>query len=252
MALLEELVRQGNYLFRYRGMLPVFLLIAALGVHYYNMSFRIPESELTRLSYEATCLVICFIGLSIRVLTVGFTPKNTSGRNTKKQVADELNTTGAYSIVRHPLYLGNFVIWLGVALLTQSGWFILVFVLMYWLYYERIMLAEEEFLKSKFGKSYEFWVARTPAFLPGWRASRPSPRLFNWKKVLRKEKNGLLAIILVFYLFRLTSALAITQDFSLSGFIATNQIWTYILLATALYYVIIKIIVGTDLFKKLS
>ena len=34
--------------------------------------------------------------------------KNTSGRNTHDQVADSLNTSGIYSIVRHPLYVGNF------------------------------------------------------------------------------------------------------------------------------------------------
>jgi len=83
------------------------------------------------------------LGLFIRAYAVGHTPANTSGRNTKEQLADELNTTGIYSMVRHPLYLGNFFMWLGAAVLTKNGWFIVAFILLYWIYYERIMFAEE-------------------------------------------------------------------------------------------------------------
>ena len=66
-----------------------------------------------------------FFGLGIRVFTVGFTPKNTSGRNTAEQIADVLNTSGIYSMVRHPLYVGNFFMWLGIGLLTQNPYFVL-------------------------------------------------------------------------------------------------------------------------------
>ncbi|MGB8874133.1 MAG: hypothetical protein WCC75_12145, partial [Desulfobaccales bacterium] len=45
----------------------------------------------------------------------GLPPRGTSGRNTQGQVAETLNTTGIYSLVRNPLYLGNFLIWLGLS-----------------------------------------------------------------------------------------------------------------------------------------
>ena len=116
-------------------------------------------------------------------------------------MADSLNTTGIYSLVRHPLYLGNFLMWLGVSLLTCHAGFILLFVLAYWLYYERIMFAEEQFLRRKFGKRYLTWANRTPAIirisnhspLPGF----PSPG----KKSSNKEKNGIFALFLTFSLF---------------------------------------------------
>ena len=73
---------------------------------------------------------------------------NTSGRNTSEgQVADTINQTGMYSMVRHPLYVGNFIMWLGIALFTASIWFVLLFIAVYWLYYERIMYAEEQFMR---------------------------------------------------------------------------------------------------------
>jgi protein-S-isoprenylcysteine O-methyltransferase Ste14 len=154
--------------------------------------------------YELACLAVSLLGLLVRGFTVGYTPRNTSGRNTGAgQVADSLNTSGIYSVVRHPLYLGNYLMWLGVAMLPQHAWFAVIFSLVYWIYYERIMFAEEQFLRGKFGEAYTTWAARTPAFLPDPRGYRRCDLPFSWKKVLKKEKNGFCAIFLGFALFHL-------------------------------------------------
>ena len=93
--------------------------------------------------------------------------KSISGRNTVQgQIADELNTKGLYSIVRNPLYVGNYFLWLGIAMLTCNPWFIAIFTLIFWIYYERIVFAEEEFLRKKFGDAYLEWTVRTPIFIP--------------------------------------------------------------------------------------
>ena len=93
-------------------------------------------------------------------------PKDTSRRNTGRPQAETLNTTGLYSVVRHPLYLGNYLMWLGVALFPGAWWAPVIVSLVFWLYYERIMFAEEEFLRRQFGEHYTAWAAATPAFLP--------------------------------------------------------------------------------------
>ena len=151
--------------------------------------------------YEYLCLAVSLSGTLVRIYTVGHTPVGTSGRNTANQVADVLNTTGIYSTVRHPLYLGNFLMWLGIALLTCNVGFVAVFVLAYWLYYERIMYAEEQFLRRKFGDTYLRWAERTPAFIPCLKRFRPTDLPFSWKKVIKKEKNGVFALFLLFNLF---------------------------------------------------
>lgn len=138
--------------------------------------------------------------------TVGHTPAGTSGRNTARQVADSLNTTGIYSVVRHPLYLGNFLMWLGVSLLTCSPGFVAAFALAYWIYYERIMYAEEQFLRRKFGTAYALWAASTPAFLPRLGQYVPLALPFSWRKVLKKEKNGAFALLLTFAAFDVLGA----------------------------------------------
>jgi hypothetical protein len=74
--------------------------------------------------YTFGCVFISLIGLAVRIYTIDYTPDNTSGRNTSEQVADTLNRTGIYSIIRHPLYVGIFLMWLGIAFVVQNFWFI--------------------------------------------------------------------------------------------------------------------------------
>ena len=111
----------------------------------------------------ATC---CFVGFLVRFYTIATSAKDTSGRNTKQQVANSLNTKGIYSIIRHPLYFGNFLIWLGIAISTLNFYFVIFMSLIFWIYYERIMLVEEKFLASKFKNDFSTWSAKVPAFFP--------------------------------------------------------------------------------------
>ena len=204
MALQEELEMQGNWLFRRRSLLPLVILwvgvaAAVLSIRTRGVLFAsvFPYWHL----YEYLCLAVGLAGTLVRIYTVGHTPVGTSGRNTEGQVADVLNTTGIYSTVRHPLYLGNFLMWLGIALLTCNVGFIAAFILAYWIYYERIMFAEEQFLRRKFGDTYLRWAERTPAFIPCFKRFRPNGLPFSWKKVIKKEKNGVFALFLLFSLF---------------------------------------------------
>jgi protein-S-isoprenylcysteine O-methyltransferase Ste14 len=210
MALLEEWTHRGQWLFRYRGTAPLLLLIPGLGVYLYDKlypAYYFPRFGLSEQSYELICLAVSLFGLMIRIYTVGHSAKNTSGRNTRQQRADSLNTTGIYSLVRHPLYVGNFFMWLGAAMLTENPWFMLVFCLIYWIYYERIMFAEEQFLRQKFGDPYLKWAETVPAFLPRFRGYIPPEAPMSWKKVFKKEKNGLAATFLVFFIFDISGAL---------------------------------------------
>jgi protein-S-isoprenylcysteine O-methyltransferase Ste14 len=165
MALIEELEEQGNVLFKFRSYIPIFFLASGLGVYAYKIyDMTYPDLGF---NYWLISLAVGLLGLLVRIYTVGHTPANTSGRNTTEgQVADELNQTGIYSIVRHPLYLGNFLMWMGVAMLTADLWYLVAFTFTYWVYYERIMFAEEAFLRRKFGEAYLKWASDKPAFIP--------------------------------------------------------------------------------------
>ena len=96
MALRIELKRQGDYLFKNRSYFPLFFLGIGLGVHLYGIYTGAIETEkITTNYYQFICLILCLFGLLLRLLTVGHTPKNTSGRNTSiGHLANELNITG--------------------------------------------------------------------------------------------------------------------------------------------------------------
>lgn len=199
MALREELERSGNWLFRRRSYLPLAVVALVLA----GMTrFEYPgDQHHLQDVWEAVCLMIAAIGLTIRALVVGFAPPGTSGRNTwAGQVAERLNTTGMYSIVRHPLYLGNLLMWLGLVLMTRSGWLLLVVMLAFWLYYERIAFSEEEFLRRRFGDDFERWAARTPAFFPCLVHWRRPDLPFSVRSVLRREYPGVFAVAALFAL----------------------------------------------------
>ncbi|MGF1533063.1 MAG: methyltransferase family protein [Bernardetiaceae bacterium] len=239
MALQEEFEVQGNWLFKRRSYMPMAALLAGYGLFLKKEIY--PETSFFggtpyEIYYEMFCLVVSLLGLLVRVYTVGHTPRHTSGRNTKEgQVADTLNTTGIYSVVRHPLYLGNFLMWLGLAMLTGNLWFTVAFGLFYWVYYERIMYAEEQFLRRKFGEQYTRWAAEVPAFFPLVKCFRKPCLPFNWKKVIKKEKNGTFALFLLFTIFDISEE-----------FLQKDQSYNYFLIGltglTGIGYVVIKIL----------
>lgn len=200
MALREDLERQGNWLFRCRSYVLLiaflFLLLALLQSRNLDGGYGDARDAV----FTRFFLTVSFVGLAIRCFTVGYVPKGTSGRNTKEQIADSLNTSGMYSILRHPLYFGNFIIYLGVILSIQMWWLTPLIVLVILGYLERIMLAEEGFLRHKFGNTYLQWAERTPAYWPRFKQWHPPSLPFSFRNVLRREYTGLFAIIATFTL----------------------------------------------------
>jgi len=231
MALVHELESSGNWLFRRRSWLPLFLVVSGLIMMYLGNR----QAIIFDLRDEMIFLGISVLGELVRIFTVGFAPRNTSGRNTAAgQIADELNTTGFYSIIRHPLYLGNFLMWPGPVIFIRSAWFAVVFLLVYWLYYERIMFAEEQFLRRKFGDAYDSWSAKVSAFLPFQFKWIPPKLGFSFRNVLKREYNSFVNIFLIF------SILDLFRNYYLTGRIFMTRIWLLLLIGAAVIWLIIR------------
>ncbi len=196
MSLLQSMERQGNFLFKYRGQFPIILFALAIPFLYSTDYSKI--ADVTQDCLLLTAITISIAGFLIRFYTIGTTPRGTSGRNTKEQIADVLNSTGMYSIVRHPLYLGNYLIWVGIAGASFNVYFIVILSLIFWVYYERIIFAEEQFLESKFGNDYVNWSSRLPAFFPSIRDFKKSKTSFSILTILRREYASVLAAVIGF------------------------------------------------------
>ena len=195
MPLVEDLERRGEWLFRWRSFLPLVIVPFALYVAINDDAY--PRFD--DLNWLATCFSISVLGQIIRALTIGYVPKGTSGRNTNEgQVALTLNSKGMYSLVRHPLYLGNYFMWHGIMLYAGSYEFVIVFTVVFLIYYTLIAMAEEKFLKGKFGQAYFDWSSTVPAFIPRRLRWEHPGVFFSFKNVLKREYNGAFAVFVSF------------------------------------------------------
>ncbi len=234
MELKEELKKQGFWLFRWRSYLPLIflpiLLIALNESEYFDNIFGDLADDL----WEIICIGISFLGLSIRCITVAYVSKGTSGRITKKLRADTLNTKGMYSIVRHPLYLGNFLIMLGIAMFTQAWWAVLIAILFFWIYYERIIYTEEDFLRNKFGSVFQQWANRTPALIPRLARWQTPDMPFSYRFLLNREYTGFFVIISSF------TFLEMVGDIISEGIFELDMEWIVFFFAGLVVYLTLR------------
>lgn len=196
MALIHSFENSGNILFKYRGQIPILLFLFAVPIIYFTNYAFLSIQQYQIFTYIA--IGISVFGFLFRAYAIGTTPKGTSGRNTSEQVAESLNTTGIYACVRHPLYVGNYFMWIGIVLFTFNIYYVVLVSLAFWLYYERIMFAEERFLERKFGQAYLDWSMKVPAFIPAFKNYITSSTNFSLRTVLRREYTGILATVLSF------------------------------------------------------
>jgi len=230
----EHFTQIGPFFFRWRGYLFLFLLpIILLSFIGFNFPFG---SHTVNLFWEIGCFLISLLGLCVRVLTVGSVPHGTSGRSTRERKADVLNTRGMYSIVRHPLYLGNYLMALGFSLFPRTWALPIIVTLAFILHYERVIFAEEEYLETKFGDEYRAWAARVPIIIPRFRNYQSPELSFSWKAALRREFYGLSGIISAFF------GLDMIGDFIVYRRITFDPLWGPLFIAGIVFFLIMRIL----------
>jgi protein-S-isoprenylcysteine O-methyltransferase Ste14 len=232
MSLIREYISSGEELFKKRSYVPLLLLPLVIIVMLFSNDY--PQNFAQSFGWKMFALFVGMCGMAYRAWVIGQVPAGTSGRNTHGQVAEVLNTTGPYSVVRHPLYVGNFIIILGIVLWAGVWWLVLLYCLLFWVYYERIMMAEENFIHGKFGKDFEEWSSRVPAFLPSFKNYVPSKLDFSFKNVLRREYSGLINLVLSFFILERAHDLIFKKEFPLFDF------WMNLLLGTLIFTLFLR------------
>ncbi len=188
MTLRQRCVSIGHFLFRFRSFLPLAMFISLTGLFWETIPRNTTYSAYL---WRAIAGGVTLAGVILRCATIGRVPRGTSGRNTKRQKATVLNTTGIYSIVRNPLYLGNAMVWLGITLLLENLLLTAIFGTGLLIYYLFIVCAEQEYLSEQFGRQYASYAMRTPALIPRLRGWVPADRPFSWRMVLRREHDSI-------------------------------------------------------------
>lgn len=91
------------------------------------------------------------------------------GRNWSSSVTikenHELITTGPYALVRHPIYTGLLIGFLGTALAITQMRGLVAFPLFFFSLWYKLRL-EETWMRTQFGEAYVAYARRTPALVP--------------------------------------------------------------------------------------
>ena len=144
--------RIGAVLFRHRGWLPVpFLLVPLLA-----------RGVMEPMNWVVGFALIV-LGESFRLSGVAAAGTVTRRRS---RTVQRLVTYGIFAWMRNPLYVGNFLIWIGFTVISGALWFIPVAVLLFAVEYTLIVRYEEGVLESIFGQEYLRYKARTPRWIP--------------------------------------------------------------------------------------
>jgi protein-S-isoprenylcysteine O-methyltransferase Ste14 len=230
MKLLDQLVQDGDSLFRWRSYVPLLLIpVVIAGVITTAPPFSTRVNERI---WESLSIAVALSGLALRVWAVGSAPAGTSERSTVNPRASQLRTTGAYSVVRHPLYVANGLMAFGLSLFPGIWYLPIILVLATWLYYERIAIREEAFLADRFGAEFEAWSSRVPAVRPSFASYARSTIPYSWKKVLRHEFHGLLVVAAGAFVFDAM------QESRRSGAGHVDAPWLWFFAASAVLFLI--------------
>jgi protein-S-isoprenylcysteine O-methyltransferase Ste14 len=132
-------------------------------------------------------VVLASVGQLVRVLTIGMRYIIRGGRD-GRVYAEGLVTDGVYSLCRNPMYVGNILIGIGVALASNSLLALAITVLLIVFAYIAIVVAEERYLLGKFGAAFQAYCDATPRWLPrAGELGRLSMESFHWRRVIIKE-----------------------------------------------------------------
>ena len=130
----EYLIRLGRVLFRYR---------AAIAIPFFVVLVIVSKPATTP---WAGCILL-LVGLGMRLWAAGYI--GTRGR-TRVFLTDFRIINGPYRVLRHPLYIGNFLLVLGVTVLYgPPRWYAVMIVVSYCIMYFLIACSESFYLKDR-------------------------------------------------------------------------------------------------------
>jgi protein-S-isoprenylcysteine O-methyltransferase Ste14 len=221
------MVKLGNFLFHYRnGLFPLVYLLL-----FFKSS---PVVEDYRLA-AAAGFAVALLGQLLRAVTIGLEYIIRGGR--KRQVyAEKLVQGGIFAHCRNPLYVGNFLILVGVGIASNSVLFLSLGVPFFFLAYWAIIAAEENYLGNKFGQEFADYCARVNRLLPNFSGlgQTLAGMTFNWRRLISAEYGST-------YIWLAAITLVTLKNAWLNGEYQSNRAFIHVLwflfLAVSLAYV---------------
>ncbi len=226
----SHLVPIGNFFFKYRNNISplVFCALALIA-----RPLIIAGNRRLDMYLDIIGILIALAGQLLRICVIGFAYIKRGGKQ-KKVYAATLVQEGFFAHCRNPLYLGNVLMLIGLIVIHNGVLMYAVclpfFLLLYW----SITVAEENYLREKFGQVYNGYTKRVPRFLISFKGlGRTLEGMqYDWKKVIRKEYGT------TFTLVTTVMVLLVWERITADGFKATSHylnlmliLWTPVVFA---------------------
>lgn len=187
----------GNLFFKWRSYTPIPLLLATLILARPTL-WSIILGLAVAITGELTRIwAVAYAGGATRTLEPG---------------VGNLITGGPFSYVRNPLYVGNFLLSLGICLAAWPWmpWMALIFILAFALQYGFIVAVEEDTIRQRLGGVYEEYFMAVPRWFP---RIAPYPKRYpdkgDFKAGFRSDRRSIqtscivMLVIIVIYMIRL-------------------------------------------------
>ncbi len=114
-------------------------------------------SFLNDLLQDAGGLLIILAGLGIRIL---------ARQQKTSHLPSGLVTTGPYALIRNPMYVGSYLVGLGMCVVIGHLPFLIAFSIVYWLVHVMVVRQEERFLTKLWPEEYAAYCKSVPAWIP--------------------------------------------------------------------------------------
>jgi protein-S-isoprenylcysteine O-methyltransferase Ste14 len=185
----------GAILFRHRGWLPLIFLGVPL----------VMPGSMTPFGWEVGIALI-IIGEAVRLAGVAAAGSVTRRRSRNVQ---RLVIYGIFAWVRNPLYIGNFLIWMGFVTISGVLWFLPAAILLFAVEYELIVRYEEGVLESIFGREYLDYKNETPRWIPRPPSGRVPVGEIHWDEAFRSEISTFLQYAVLLLAFWIKSRVVV-------------------------------------------
>jgi len=185
------IVRAGSFFFRFRDFLfPAVFIALAIG----GRPHLFGGSLLSDLVMDLLGVSLVITGHAIRAIVIGYVYIERGGKN-KRVHASKLVQGGVFAHCRNPLYVGNILVYMGLILTYNAPLMYAVGLPFFLFAYYSIVNAEENFLRTKFGKEYVDYCARVPRFLLSLKGVTKTFACmeYDWKRTLRKDYGSVYA-----------------------------------------------------------
>lgn len=116
--------------------------------------------------WAALGAALTLIGLLFTVWARVYLGRNWSGMFATIKADHELVTGGPYALVRHPIYSGLMLAFIGTAL-AIGQWRAMLAVALALIAIVHRIIVEEGFMREQFGTAYDLYARRVRAFVPG-------------------------------------------------------------------------------------